>query len=300
MDKESRKGKKALIKPIPKVKEPDSRPIKGFHYLPFLHGNVGLLGRTGAGKTTVLYNIVKNCIDKNTKVFLFCSSINLDDGYTAMLQMLEARKIPHMVFTSLIEPETRENILDSVVKKIEEPEPESEEDKAASATPLQPAEQELPSGLVCTGSNKGIIKIDTPGEEEEPEKKRKPRKSKYQTPKYCIIMDDLSKSELRSVAVINLLKKSRRFAKVIISSQFTTHVYPDSYSQMFQICLWGGFNREYIKRVYEHVMPFNMNAEEFFQLYMLLTAKKYKFMTIDMRGRYICQDFNRQKPIAMN
>ncbi len=51
--------------------------ILGYHYFPTLYSNIYIK----TGKTTLIYNVLKHCTYKKTKVVFFCSTIHRDATY---------------------------------------------------------------------------------------------------------------------------------------------------------------------------------------------------------------------------
>ena len=82
-------------------------------------------------------------------------------------------------------------------------------------------------------------------------KGKKEKKSKYLTPEYIIIFDDLS-SELKSKSLLSLLKFNRHFkAKLIISSQWLHDLLPESRKQIDLFLIFKGFSEEKIALFYK-------------------------------------------------
>ena len=56
----------------------ESHEILGYDYFPTLYSNIYICSRRRSGKTTLIYNILKHCVNKRTNVVSFCSTINRD------------------------------------------------------------------------------------------------------------------------------------------------------------------------------------------------------------------------------
>ena len=59
----------------------EQNEILGYNYFPTLYSNIYICSRRRSGKTTLIYNILKNCVNKHTNVVFFCSTINSDSTY---------------------------------------------------------------------------------------------------------------------------------------------------------------------------------------------------------------------------
>ena len=97
-----------LLKPLnSQVVEPIAVPhlnpdrIKGYDVIPWLHANIFICGKKGSGKTNVLFKLLKNCINKNTRVFIFCATLHSDPNWLIILKWLKARKQPMELFDEI-------------------------------------------------------------------------------------------------------------------------------------------------------------------------------------------------------
>ena len=68
-----------IVKPIPIHCIPHDK-IKGYCIFPDLYCNIFLVARKKSGKTSAIFKILKECIGKHTKVYLFASTIHKDDN----------------------------------------------------------------------------------------------------------------------------------------------------------------------------------------------------------------------------
>ena len=76
----------------------ESHEILGYDYLPTLYSNMYICSRRRSGKTTLIHNILKHCVNKRTNVVCFCCTINRDTTYNLILEMLEKRGINVMTY----------------------------------------------------------------------------------------------------------------------------------------------------------------------------------------------------------
>ena len=243
----------------------NSLPVKGAVLIPELYSTVFLAGKTYSGKSVVINHLVKNTIDKRTTVLLFCSTANIDKNYIDLQAWLTRKDIKCVVFNSLIDDDTGENMLDAFLKNIEgeqaveEPEVEIKND---------------PKPCHCIFENQEEIQLET-----------KPRKIVYKdsVPEYVIILDDLNKDELRSYCILNLVKKNRHYkARVFISTQFIHGLTPSTWANIWYLYIFGGFSRENMKLVYGRVNT-SLTFDNFIALYQEITSKKFAFMNLNIR-----------------
>ena len=66
--------------------------IRGYDYFPNLYSNIYVCAKRKSGKSTLIYNILKNCAGRRTNVVFFCSTIQRDDTYKRILEMLEKKR----------------------------------------------------------------------------------------------------------------------------------------------------------------------------------------------------------------
>ncbi len=59
----------------------EQNEILGYVYFPTLYLNIYICSRRRSGKTTLIYNILKHCVNKRSNVVFFCSTIHRDSTY---------------------------------------------------------------------------------------------------------------------------------------------------------------------------------------------------------------------------
>ena len=91
--------------------------ILGYQYFKTLYTNIYICSKRKSGKSTVIYNILKNCVGKKTNVVFFCSTIHRDDTYKKVLEMLEKNKVNVMAHTHFIED--KHNILQEILAELD-------------------------------------------------------------------------------------------------------------------------------------------------------------------------------------
>ena len=240
------------------------KPIKGFALFPELYSNIFICSKKKSGKTTVLYNIIKKCCDKNTKVIIFASTVNKDSTYKSILDYLDKKDIDYATYTSL-----KEDKIDRLQQLVEDLQQEAEP---------QTTEKE----------NNNLLLFD---EVESPESEEEEKPSKYRAPEYMIILDDLS-TELKSKSLVSLLKKNRHFkSKIIISSQYWNDLLPESRKQLDYILLFKSMPENKLKEIYRDA-DLSVNYETFEKLYRYSTKEPYNFFYIDCVNDEYRKNFN--------
>jgi len=258
------------ITPVRKLTNKDNRPIKGESICNELYSQIFLVAKKNSGKSTVLHNMITKFADKKTKIIAFCSSLYQDDIWKSIRKMCKDRNFQFNGFTSIVDHENNENILRTILDDIQEDmkEKDEEDDKHSLISIAEEDEQEL----------KGILFDNS----EEETKETKNRKSKYLTPEYLFIFDDISE-ELHNTTLISLLKKNRHFkSKVIISSQYPLDLVPQSRKQIDLWCLFKGETREKLEKIYKDIDA-DFSFEVFYSLYLKATENKFSFFYCDSR-----------------
>lgn len=259
-------------------------PVKGAVLIPELYSTTFLAGKTYSGKTVVIDHLMKHTIDPRTTVIIFCSTVNIDKQWLAIQKALKKRGIPCVSFTSLVDEETKCSMLDSFLKTIED-------DNTVPTEPAEP-EQQPPVPTMC----------QFPMTKPEPEQTQKNLDVKHEpknlVPEYLLIFDDLTRDELRSDSILNLIKKNRHYkARVFISTQFVRGITPSTYSQLWYLYLFPGFSIEDVKLVHERIQT-TLKFPEFLELYQQITKKPHQFLNIDVRRGVLRHNFG--KPLRFD
>lgn len=255
LEKEKINGVKVHKLDLPTI---DIKKIRGYDMFPEIYSNIFICARKKQGKTTLLYNILRKCIDKNTKVYFFVSTIKTDPSYKKILEQLDAKKIPYEYFISFKEGKGKD-ILKDIVDELKQG---AEEEEDPNEEP-QPTLKELMWG-------EGHVNLRI--------KRRKPAKV---SPRVCFVFDDISAEIRNNPNVAELVKQNRHFkSKVIISSQFVTDIPPATRAMMDYWLLFGGHDDTKLEMIYESSDP-TINYVEFMDVYKDATSVKHNFLYID-------------------
>lgn len=247
--------------------ESDDRPARGHQLFEEAYSNILILAKKNSGKTHLIYNILKKCIDKKTIVIIFSSTHNNDRAYGAIKKWLKDTGNPVLCYTHFID-EKKTNILDTVLKNLEKRYGNGQEE-----------EKEKP-------------KIDMYGGGEDEEKKKKP--SKYKPLDFVFILDDLSKA-MRHRTISKLVKVHRHYrSKTIISTQYPNDVEPETIQQAQYVILFPGHSEQKLKELYDR-LNISIDFDLFLELYYRATEEKYNFLYLFKQGRdEFRHNFNKQ------
>ena len=255
-----------VVKPIklPVIKHED---IKGCNLFPEIYANIFLCAKKKSGKTSTIYKIIKSCINKNTKIIVFCSTCNKDKNWMAIKKWLISKKIHNEFYTSIHDNEA----LLTLINELQALEFENEINSSDS-------EEEKEDQIIKFDKKIQSYKVYI----------RKPKKI---APEYVIIFDDLS-LELKDKNIAHLLKTNRHYkSKVIISSQYINDLLPEARKQMDYVLLFGGHNVAKLEEIYNW-SDLNISFEEFVNIYKKATKEKYNFLYIDTNNSEFRRNFS--------
>jgi len=257
------------VKPI-QMDTVDKTKIRGFKMFGELYSNVFICARKKMGKTTVIWNILKNCCGRDTKLIIFCATVNKDDSYKHIIEYFQGKGNEVSIFTSI--KDGKEDNLINVIEQLRQPAEESESESS----------DQMP--FIIT-------------ENQIKELEKKPRKEKLKSPEIIFIFDDLSK-ELQLASVSMLLKSNRHYkAKVILSSQYIHDLRPESILQLDYLLLFSNITQDKLQVIHSKT-DISITLSKFEELYKFATMEKYSFLYIDIvNGTYRVR-FNKLITIA--
>ena len=251
----------------------EAHEIVGYDYFSTLYSNIYICSRRRSGKTTLIYNILKHCVNKRTNVVFFCSTINRDSTYKLILEMLEKKKVNVMTFDHFLNG--KENILTGIIEGLN--------------NDLETQEQEKIKKDHDNIDPKPIMQL-FPTEKAIERKERKPKKL---APEYVFIFDDLG-NDLRHASITQLFKTSRHYkAKVIVSSQYIHDLSNACIKNLDYTLIFKSFNREKLLVLFE-ALDLSIDFELFEKLYLDATAEPFNFLYVDSRENTYRKNFNRE------
>jgi hypothetical protein len=252
-----------IVRKVP-LKEPeDTRLAKGHRLFPELNANIGIIAKKNSGKSTVINTTIRRCAGPNTKIYVFCSTLDYDKNWIAIRDWAREKGIYFEGHTSIVDSNKVNHlklIIDELIELKEEQQNETTPEKKW-------------------------------GDESDDEEEEKPRRSKYQEPEYMFILDDLS-TEIKNPSVAALLKINRHFhSKTILSSQFLNDLKPDARLQLDYYLLFKGLPRLKIDDVYSKA-DLSLPLDDFNKMYHFATEEPYSFLYIDVRKDKFRRNFN--------
>ena len=187
------------------------QPI-GHEIFPQLSASIYISASTKSGKTTLIYHIIKNCIDKDTKIFIFSPTVGIDKAYKEIARYLKKKKIVHELHPHFIDEEGND-LLDGIISKMIEENKKSKDDtEEAKDEPIAPVYHKMVGGKI-------VSTRDLSENNEKKEESESDEDDNITSPKYMFILDDLG-DEMRKPSLYKLLLKQRHFhVKTILSSQ---------------------------------------------------------------------------------
>lgn len=248
-------------------------PVKGKDLLEVCYSNIFCLAKKKSGKTTVIYRLMRQTISRDTKVFIFCSTVHKDPAYKKLMDWLDSRSIYFESYNDIFED--GENIVENILNEMKKQGSDEAEDEDAKV-------EQKPKKTLNT--------LMFGGDEE---KEKKKRKNKYVVPDYVFIFDDLGQT-LRNPSISQLLKTNRHYkARIIISSQYLHDLQPASMQQLDYMFIFKGQTDEKLMTIHTQI-DLSLDIDQFMKMYKIATEKMYNFLYIDIRNEQYRRNFNTQ------
>lgn len=235
--------------------------------------NVGIVAKKNSGKTTVLFNILKESASKRTTIIIFSTTIHNDPSWKSIIKYFEKKSINIITYTSIVDNGVNqlEELVQHLMKVKEDEDNEGGEEEHSLIDPC--------------------IYIPNCQAKEEEKKEKKPRKEKLPAPEYIVCLDDIS-NELHNKSVEFLMKRNRHMRIMpIISTQHLNDLNKASRINLDIILLFGGLPEEKL-RVIHSEGDLACEFSEFKQLYDFATKDKYNFFYVNLRNGTFRKNFN--------
>lgn len=250
--------------------------VMGKNYFDLFPYLLFISAKKKSGKTSLIYNIIKNTTTKKTKFFLFCSTYNVDKSWIKIIEFLEKRGNVVEKFGAIKENKHTNN-LDIIIDALTGADEESEE------------EEEDCGGITINFQPMPIIMK----KKKRKRKKKKKKKSEKIVPEYMFIFDDIS-NQLRDPAISRLLKIHRHLGtgcNVIISSQYVKDIQPQSAQQIDYFITFKNFSEDRLKHIHK-LLDLSIEFEEYLKLYYYATREPYQFLYTNTRSEEMKKGFN--------
>jgi hypothetical protein len=238
------------------------KTVIGYDYFPDPYGNIYICATKGKGKTMVIYNIVKNTIDKRTKIIIFSSSVGKDNTYAEIIKYCKKKEIECIAYNDI-----RENGIHLVGEFLNKLKKDSKNDKKEVVI-----------------EEKSLLT-----DESDPRPKR--IKKKKIVPDYLLIFDDLGNT-LRCKILETVVKVNRHFKiRNILSFHVKSDVMPGTTKQGDYILLFGGYPEKKLEELHQQLV-LSVPFCTFLKLYQHCTREKYNFMYCDTKTNTYRRNFN--------
>ena len=268
------------VKPIvTSTLKPDE--IKGYEVIPMLYTNIFIVGYRGSGKTTALFHIMKECINKDTNVVVFANTHDCDPSWLYMKAWLKKRDQPHIFYSSIMD--NKVDILEALLLFLMQ-KAEVDQERIRGEKEQKKRDKKLSkSRCRLTDTNHDIIV-----EKKEPVQK-------VHSPDYFIVLDDMSGEIKTSKSLDRLLKQNRHFkTKVVVSSQDPTDLKPTTKNQSIFWLIFKGFS---LIRFKDHIYNFlglKMPPERVYDIYTSVTKEQGSFLFVDKVTAELRANFNQR------
>jgi hypothetical protein len=279
---------------ISKVKTVDVKnvEIKGYDYFTEPYANIFLLAKKKSGKTTLIYNILKNCgLKKYTKVIIICSTVNKDATYIKIKELCDKNYINNEYYDDIINDDG-ENVIEQFIRS-QKQNSRTEKTENQDLTGGAIKSNFIKFTSISSSMNNNIIKptnLEVKIEDEQEDQKTDPKN--ILAPEFIIVIDDLG-AETRNKSITQLLKTNRHYkSKVILSSQNLEDLQPAAIRNLDYMLLFGGIPIDKIEKIREQLL-LDINYEKLIQIYKIITSKKYNFLYIDIRNELLRQNFDK-------
>lgn len=286
-----RKINNVKVEPIPLPKH--TGKILGAEMIPEVYSNIFLCAVKKSGKTNCLFEILKQCVGKDTKIIAFVGTLKNDPNWKYIREYFEKKKNPIVGRISLKDDDGTNELAELVNDLRMKADEEEEEEKKKSKEGVKKKKLEVPEGKEEYALKKFMKWDDDKVEEvKEPSTLRnKKKKSKILAPEYIIIFDDLS-DQLKDKCLTTLMKQNRHFkAKIIVSTQYLKDVLPESRKQCDVWILFRGLPEAELKIIYANSSQ-KIPLELFMYLYEKATEKPFSFFYIDKNNREYRRNFD--------
>ena len=136
--------------PIDESKK-DKRQAKGWQVIPECYANIALIAKKKSGKTSVIFQLIKECAGRDTNIIAFVSTLLKDEGWMHIKEYCENRGISFVGYTSLKEDGVDQ--LAELVKHLQEEEKKDDEPDSKEPARGQP----LPACSLLFGPATAVV-----------------------------------------------------------------------------------------------------------------------------------------------
>jgi len=255
---------KKIVQPIA-LPDDITKPLKGHELFPRNYPNIFICSKKFSGKTTVIFNILKETASKRTQIIIFSSTIDNDVIWKSVKKYFKSKGINIITYSGIIEDGN--NQLEELTNHLMNKAKHDNEDDEEEAKP---------------------VSLIFPEDEEE---EAKPRKEKTPGPEFILVFDDLS-NQLQNKSVEQLLKRNRHLRiMTIISSQYYNDLTKQSRTQLDFILMFKNLPDEKLDMIHKE-SDLSIDLNVFKEIYKEATKGSYNFMWCDLRSEKFRKNFN--------
>lgn len=296
-----------VVKPIKTSKEKDNRLPLGYKMFSEPYPNVGIIAKKKSGKTNVVVNIVKNCADKDSHIFVLASTANKDPLFLALKKWCKANNISYTAMTEIKSNDEhgKKDFFADFMKSMgeadsEEDETESEDEEAKNPKMSNYGHQEEESEYSDSEDESDADlelnfgkRYDRTHPKFVKNKGSLVKKKPFITPEVIIITDDLS-NELKTPSLRAFFKRNRHYKCLnIVSTQYLLDLLPESLKQFDYLLLFKGLPREKLEKIISD-SDLNIDIDRFEAIYKSAVSAPYGFLYVDSRNEEYRKCFNQR------
>ena len=294
-----------VVKPIKTCKEKDNRLPKAYKMFMEPYPNIGIIAKKKSGKTNVVVNIVKECADKDTHVFVLASTAHKDPLFLALKKWCKKNDISYTAMTEIKSNDEngKRDFFADFMKDMGEASEEDDTSESSDEECKHPkfsnyghrdeseeSESEYDSEEEFQKLNYGK-KYDRTHPKFVKNKSSLQPKKPYITPEVIIITDDLS-NELKTPSLRAFFKRNRHYKCMnIVSSQWVMDLLPESLKQIDYLLLFKGQTREKLEKI-KNDADLAIDIDRLEAIYKSATSAPYNFLMIDTRNEQYRKNFN--------
>lgn len=216
------------VQPIKGCGEKFDKPVRGGDMFAHPYGNICMLAGKNSGKTTVIYNVLKESASPATKVLIFTPTLHQDKSYDAIIKMLEKKGCP--VFA-------QEHFEQDGFNAITEFKNSCGVDSGLPNAQLPDAQ--TPENIY------DCFSCEPEAVTEKPVRKYR---DKFVSPECIMVFDDLA-SSLRNPVLTDFLTRNRHYkTKILIAAHTVTNLLPASWENIDNVLV---FKNQPEKRINE-------------------------------------------------
>lgn len=255
-----------IVKAVKPPSNEDKRPVRGADLFPEADCNILCIAKKKSGKSTVIYKMIKECAGPNTKIIAFGSTIYKDPIWLKIQQLCRKMKI-EFIGHMRIGTHLHDLVAELQIKAMQE--------EAERLNPKQKKQQ-------------SPIWYDSESDSDDEDH---PRKSKFRSADYFIIVDDLA-GELKNPDLLTTITYNRHFhVRIFLSTQYWNHTGKGGRSNLDYALFFPRIPKDKLEEIHQ-VLDLSVSYPVFEQMYKQATKVKHHFLYVDLLNNKYRKDFN--------